>query len=58
MDISDDPLLLAMQFLKSAIGILDGAGAPADIGAHVDVAIFRIGEELARYDQEGNEARQ
>ena len=57
MGIPNDPLSLAMQLLTSALGILDEAGAPPDIGAHVDVAISRLSEELAEPDQEAHEAR-
>ncbi|HMJ07320.1 MAG TPA: hypothetical protein VK474_13765 [Chthoniobacterales bacterium] len=61
MDTSDDPILRAMQLLKSALGILDEAGASADIGAHVEVAISRLGEVLDQSDQAdqaAHEARQ
>ena len=51
MDISDDPFLVAMQLLQSALRMLDAAGAPADIGAHVDAAITRLGEVLDQSNQ-------
>ena len=57
MDTHGDSLLRAMQLLESALAILDEAGASADIGAHVDVAISRLSEELAEPDQESNESR-
>jgi len=51
MDTLDDPLQRALQLLESALGILDEAQAPADIGAHISVAISRLEEELRQLDQ-------
>lgn len=32
--------------IQEALGLLDDAGAPADIGAHLDLALSRIDELL------------
>ena len=36
----------AMVQLQKALQLLDESDAPADIGAHVDLAICRLGERL------------
>ena len=45
---SSQPKLLAeaMIQLQKALELLDEADAPADIGAHVDLAICRLEERL------------
>jgi len=58
MSTSDDPLLLAMEFLRSALELLDEAGAPSDIGAHVDTAIGRLADVIDQPNSAANEARQ
>ena len=55
---SDDPRVRAMHFLTLALGLLDESGAPADIGAHVDVAIGRLTEELGQSEEEPHQASQ
>ena len=35
-------LEVAMQHMKAALELLDRTGAPADIGAHLDLAINRL----------------
>jgi hypothetical protein len=37
----------AMAGMKSALADLDAADAPADVGAHLDLAINRLQAELA-----------
>jgi hypothetical protein len=37
----------ALNLLQTALGLLDRAGAPAQIGAHVDLAAHQLGEALA-----------
>ena len=39
-------LLKALALLSEALEILDAADAPADIGAHVDLALCRVRETL------------
>jgi hypothetical protein len=49
MNIENNQLLSALEHLRSALGLLDLAGAPAHIGAHVDFAIHELqasGEQL------------
>lgn len=40
-----------MHFLKLALQSLDESDTPADIGAHVDVAIARLAEVLGESDE-------
>lgn len=40
-------LTLALNHLRSALGLLDAASAPAQIGAHVDTAIHQLQDALA-----------
>jgi hypothetical protein len=54
MDSSDDPRSGAMHHLTLALQLLDESDAPADIGAHVDVAISRLSEVLGQSDQATN----
>jgi hypothetical protein len=39
----------ALRLLTEALALLDEADAPADIGAHLDLAIYRL-EEHAKLD--------
>ena len=52
MDTADDPRSGAMHFLTLALRLLDESDAPADIGAHVDVAISRLSEVLGQSDRD------
>jgi hypothetical protein len=38
----DDALREALQLMESALDLLDLAGAPAQIGAHLDLAICEL----------------
>ena len=38
----------AMALMQQALRLLDDAGAPADIGAHLDLAIVRLGDAIAK----------
>jgi hypothetical protein len=58
MDSSDDPLSGAMHFLTLALQLLDQSDAPADIGAHVDVAIARLSEVLGQCEQAPHQVSQ
>lgn len=40
----DQAVIDALAHLEAALGLLDGADAPAHIGAHVDLAICRLRE--------------
>jgi hypothetical protein len=51
MDTSDDLQLRARHLLISALQLLDESDAPADVGAHVDVAITRLSEVLGEADE-------
>jgi hypothetical protein len=51
MDTSDNSQVRAMHFLKLALQLLDESDAPADVGAHVDVAITRLSEVLGESDE-------
>lgn len=42
----DDRLDDALSLLKKALGLLDEVDAPADIGAHLDLAIHRLEASL------------
>ena len=55
MDSSDDPRSRALNLLTLALQILDDSDLPADIGAHVDVAIARLSEALDQSDQASNQ---
>lgn len=55
MDASDDPRSRALNLLTLALQILDENDVPADIGAHVDVAIARLSEVI---DQSGEAPHQ
>lgn len=37
----------ALKLLQSALELLDRAGAPAQIGAHLDLALHQLGAALA-----------
>lgn len=41
----------AAALIREALDILDDGGAPADIGAHLDLALSRIEERLALLKQ-------
>lgn len=43
---TQDILRNALDHLRLALGLLDRAGAPAQIGAHVDLAAHQLGEAL------------
>ena len=55
MGTADDPRSGAMHFLTLALGLLDESDVPADIGAHVDVAISRLSEVLGQSDRAPND---
>jgi hypothetical protein len=38
-----EQLEAALAYFQSGLALLDGAGAPAHIGAHVDLAIHELG---------------
>lgn len=40
----------AMANMKAALDLLDSAGAPADVGAHLDLAICRLEDVISRSD--------
>jgi hypothetical protein len=42
----------ALSNLKLGLELLDQAGAPGDIGAHVDLAICRLEESLVSSDED------
>jgi hypothetical protein len=58
MDCSDDPRSRALDLLTLALQILDKSDLPADIGAHVDVAIARLSEVLDQSDRTPNQVSQ
>jgi hypothetical protein len=35
------------RLMEEALGLLDEAGAPADIGAHLDAALCRLSDTLS-----------
>lgn len=45
----------ALGQLQKALELLDEADAPADIGAHVDLAICRLGERLQKEELRAEE---
>ena len=47
-----------MHFLTSALELLDKSDAPADIGAHVDVAVARLSEVLGQSEEASHQASQ
>jgi hypothetical protein len=47
-----------MQFLTLALELLDKSDAPADIGAHVDVAIGRLSEVMGQSEETPHQASQ
>ena len=51
MESSDDPRVQAMHFLTLALELLDKSDAPADIGAHIDVAVGRLSEVLGQSEE-------
>ena len=58
MESSDDPRVRAMHFLTLALELLDESDAPADIGAHVDVAVGRLSEVLGQSEEASHHASQ
>ena len=40
------PLAQALELMRSALELLDEANAPADLGAHLDLAICRLEEVI------------
>lgn len=38
----------ALERMEEALQILDNLGAPADIGAHLDLALHRLRQEIGR----------
>lgn len=53
-NMADLKLADAMALMQRALQLLDQAQAPADIGAHLDLAIVRLGE--ARAQASGSQA--
>ena len=51
MDSSGDPRSRALTLLTLALQILDENDVPADVGAHVDVAIARLSEVIGESGQ-------
>lgn len=47
-----------MHFLTVALELLDKSDAPADIGAHVDVAIGRLSDVLGQSEETSHQASQ
>ena len=43
---SIEPLARALALMKEALRLLDDARAPAHIGAHLDLAIVRLEDEI------------
>lgn len=44
-----------MARMKAALNILDGAEAPADVGAHLDLAVCRLEAAIAQIEREGGD---
>lgn len=42
----------ALSYMEAALEVLDEAGAPADIGAHLDLAISRLREVVGSTERE------
>ena len=38
----------ALNFIEAALQILDASSAPGDIGAHLDLGLHRLREEIGR----------
>ena len=38
----------ALRLMKEALAFLDNAGAPSDVGAHLDMAVGRLSETMPR----------
>lgn len=45
-----EQMQLALKIMQDALLLLDSAGAPPDIGAHLDLAIVRLKESISRKD--------
>lgn len=37
-----DEMMKALGYIECALHILDAADAPADVGAHIDLAIYKL----------------
>lgn len=48
-----DELNLALEYLRKALAVLDRVGAPAQIGAHIDLAMHQL-QHIIRGDSEGS----
>lgn len=44
--LEDHPVAKALEFMAEALALLDAAGAPADAGAYLDLAMHRLREWL------------
>ena len=42
------PWIAALGLMTKALKLLDDGGAPADVGAHLDMAMQRLNEEIAK----------
>lgn len=42
----------ALSYMEVALELLDGASAPGDIGAHLDLAVCRLREVLSGRERE------
>ena len=42
--VCESELTLALQLMQQALSLLDAVQAPADIGAHLDLAIVRLNQ--------------
>jgi hypothetical protein len=58
MESSDDPRVRAMHYLTVALELLDESEAPADIGAHIDVAVTRLSDVLGQSEEAPHQASQ
>jgi len=58
MDTADDPRSGAMHLLTLALQLLDESDAPADIGAHVDLAITRLSEVMGQSGETAKKVNQ
>jgi hypothetical protein len=45
----DESLTKALEMMRAALELLDRANGPADVGAHLDLAVCRLEERLAAY---------
>jgi hypothetical protein len=49
----DHALSLALEYLRKALALLDQADAPAQIGAHVDLAAVQLQEVVGHESKAG-----